>query len=74
MALSCLTLIGCSDSRPIEAAPEIAASEFRAFFCNHTEDYRYTQTEIDLRTEAGYTANLGREFRSNARRDAWCGD
>jgi hypothetical protein len=31
------------------------------------------QAEIDLRTNAGYTANLAREYRSNARRDAWCG-
>jgi hypothetical protein len=71
-ALCCLILTGCSDSPPIEAAPEIAAGEFRAFFCGHTEDFRYVQAEIDLRTSAGFTANLAREYRTNARRDAWC--
>jgi hypothetical protein len=72
-ALCCLILTGCfGTDQPIEATPEIAAGEFRAFFCDHTEDFRYVQAEIDLRTSAGFTANLAREYRTNARRDAWC--
>ena len=73
-ALCCLTLTGCfgTGSPPIEARPEIAEAELTGFFCDHTEDFRYLQAEIDLRQAAGYTANLAREFRVNARRDAWC--
>lgn len=40
------------------------------FYCSQTEDYRYTQAELDAR--APWPANLAREFRGNARRDQWC--
>ena len=42
-----------------------------AFYCQQTEDFRYTQAELDAR--AAWPANLAREFRGNERRDLWCG-
>jgi hypothetical protein len=44
----------------------------KTFFCLNTEDFRYTQEELDARQAGGWTANLAREFRITARRDAWC--
>ena len=37
-----------------------------------TEPFRYRQEEIDLRTEAGFTANLAREYRLNLSYDREC--
>ena len=42
------------------------------FFCLNTEDFRYTQAELDARRSGGWTVNLAREFRVNERRDRWC--
>lgn len=42
-------------------------------FCDLvTENFRYTQAEIDARIAAGWTANLRREFEINKHRDREC--
>lgn len=57
---------GCLGSdEVVEQTPE-------EFYCHQTEDFRYTQAEIDGRQQ--WTANLAREFRINERRDLWCAD
>lgn len=42
----------------------------KVFYCLNTEDFRYTQAELDAR--GPWPANLAREFRVNERRDRWC--
>jgi hypothetical protein len=61
-------LIGCSPTlEPID--PPYTESRF----CDTmTERFRYRQEEIDLRTEAGFTANLAREYRLNLSWDREC--
>ena len=56
---------GCflSDAEPV--------ADPTAFYCQQTEDFRYTQAELDAR--APWPENLAREFRGNERRDLWCG-
>lgn len=56
----------------IEAAPDVAEADLHAFYCDHTEDSRFTQQEIDVRTARGWTRNLAISYRVNARRDRWC--
>lgn len=59
-----LVLGGCflSDAPPVESPTD--------FYCQQTEDFRYTQAELDAR--APWPQNLAREFRVNERRDLWC--
>jgi hypothetical protein len=57
---------------PIEARPDLAQADLRQFFCDHTEQSRFTQNEIDTRTARGWTRNLAISFRVNERRDRWC--
>lgn len=46
-----------------------------ALFCTvMAERFRYRQEEIDLRTNAGYTKNLAREYRLNLSWDRECAD
>jgi len=73
----CLTTGACDLFRTppeIEPQPEVAAGDLRAFYCDHTEDSRFTQEEIDTRTQMGWTRNLAISYRVNARRDEWCPD
>jgi hypothetical protein len=55
----------------IEAQPKVAEADLRAFFCDHTEDSRFTQEEIETRTAFGWTRNLAISYRVNERRDRW---
>jgi hypothetical protein len=64
LVTSCLLITGC-DRPPPPPDPQV-------FFCINTEDFRYTQEEIDGRQKYGWTVNLAREFRINERRDRWC--
>jgi len=58
-------LIGCSRP-PIEVSED-------ALFCDLvSENFRYTQEEIDARVASGWTANLRREFEINRHRDREC--
>ncbi|MBF9042934.1 hypothetical protein HKCCE4037_06330 [Rhodobacterales bacterium HKCCE4037] len=52
----------------------MAEADLRAFYCDHTEDSRFTEEEIEVRTRYGWTRNLAISYRVNARRDAWCGE
>lgn len=73
MALCFLTIGACSQKPTIiEAAPDLAEDDLQAFYCDHTEDSRFTQEEIDVRTANGWTRNLAISFRVNERRDRWC--
>jgi len=65
-SLSILT--GCSQTvDPVH--PPVTDSRF----CDvMTERFRYTQAEIDLRTEGGFTKNLAREYRLNLSFDREC--
>ena len=75
MALICLTTGACdrwSGPASIDAQPELAEAELQQFYCDHTEDSRFTQDEVDVRTASGWTRNLAISYRVNARRDAWC--
>lgn len=71
MTLLCLTVGACSREQTIEAKPELAESDLRAFYCDHTEDSRFTQEEIEVRTARGWTRNLAISYRVNERRDRW---
>jgi hypothetical protein len=62
----CLITGGCSRPPPPPPPDPVV------FFCINTEDFRYTQEELDARRKGGWTVNLAREFRSNERRDRWC--
>lgn len=60
---------GCFGSLTEPRPPAIEAARF----CDvMTEPFRYRQEEIDLRTEAGFTANLAREYRLNLSYDREC--
>ena len=75
--LICLTIGGCdrwSGPPPIEAQPEVAEADLRRFYCDHTEDSRFTDDEVRTRTEGGWTRNLAISYRVNARRDQWCSE
>jgi len=65
LAALAFLLAGCS-------TPEPEPSDPRPFFCANTEDSRFTQEEIDVRTANGWTRNLAISFRVNERRDRWC--
>lgn len=61
-----LTLGACSQKEPV---PEVVEE---AFFCDLvTENFRYTQKEIDTRA-AQFPTNLRREFEINKHRDREC--
>lgn len=70
LAASLSLLTGCfRSSTPIEPPQDVAA------FCDvMVERFRYRQEEIDLRIEAGFTANLAREYRLNLSWDRECGE
>jgi hypothetical protein len=75
-----LTLSGCfgrgaeTDQRPpIEAQPEVAEDVFKAFFCDETPRFMWTDEEWEFRRDTPIMQpNLRRELQINQRRDAWC--
>lgn len=65
-AASLLSLSGCFHNADFAPVDDL-------LFCDTmTEPFRYRQEEIDLRTEAGFTANLAREYRLNLSYDREC--
>lgn len=67
LAASFPGLAGCSTTEPI------APIQSELLFCDGVaERFRYTQAEIDMRTAAGFTANLAREYRVNLTFDREC--
>jgi hypothetical protein len=68
-----LTIGACSrfqEPPPIEPQPEVAEDDLRAFFCDQTELFRWTDEEWDKRVEQ-FPVNLRREIQINERRDRW---
>jgi hypothetical protein len=74
LATSLFLTIGACARTPappeIEAQPEVAEADLRAFFCDHTELFRWTDEEWDKRVEQ-FPVNLRREIQINERRDRW---
>ena len=54
----------------IEPQPEVAEPDLRAFFCDHTELFRWTDEEWSKRVEE-FPENLRREIQVNERRRTW---
>jgi hypothetical protein len=54
----------------INAQPEVAEADLRAFFCDQTELFRWTDEEWVQRVEE-FPANLRREIQINERRRTW---
>lgn len=54
----------------IEPQPEVAEADLRAFFCDQTELFRWTDEEWGARVEQ-FPVNLRREIQINERRRAW---
>jgi hypothetical protein len=69
LTASLFLMTGCFGSLTEPVPPAIE----QPLFCDTmTEPFRYRQEEIDLRTEAGFTANLAREYRLNLSYDREC--
>lgn len=69
----CLTIGACDrwNAPPIEVQPEVAEADLRAFYCDQTDTFRWTDAAWGWVVEND-PANTRRALGVNERRDRWC--